>query len=496
LRDPSAPRPPLVAIGIDAFEPGLARDLMARGRLPALAALAASGTSGSLEAPAEVGSGAVWPTFSSSRPAIAHGFHSDLAWQPSRMRLTRASFGHIEPFWRRWAARDGVTSAIVDVPFVMSVATAGCAEILNWGAHDWLGDRVTTSSPVAASAAAEVGVHPFARRVAETSGLVDGRGQQRLLDDCIAGAGARGDLASRLFARTRADFRLVVFTEAHRAGHYLWPECGGDEGRARFVDAAPGPLERVMSAIDRQVARLVDEAGDDAAVFVFSLHGMRPAVGVPDLLDPVLEAWGCAVPAPRPRPRLRQLPFAALPRPLIDAARRVYHRSVPRSIVMRYAHPEKDLRAWDWARTHAFALPSDQHGWIRVNLAGREACGQVPLAAYASCCRELKERLLALRTQEGRTVVDSVSLTAGEGVSPIDLALPDLVVHWADGAHATDVRLRSPPVRSAPRAPWLRGQHGALGFYVFRGASDARSCAPPGRLRAEDLAGWFRRWVP
>ena len=64
-------RPRVLAIGIDAAEPTLVRQLLERGDLPVLRGLAAEGVWGRATSPAAIASGAVWPSFLTGRaPAI------------------------------------------------------------------------------------------------------------------------------------------------------------------------------------------------------------------------------------------------------------------------------------------------------------------------------------------------------------------------------------------------------------------------------------------
>jgi hypothetical protein len=65
---------------------------------------------------------------------------------------------------------------------------------------------------------------------------------------------------------------------------------------------------------------------------------------------------------------------------------------------------------YDWGRTRFFPLPSDVNGYVRVNLARREAQGTVePGADYEALCGELSEAFLALEAVgSGARVVAAV----------------------------------------------------------------------------------------
>ena len=221
----------------------------------------------------------------------------------------------------------------------------------------------------------------------------------------------RGALAARLIAEQRPDLALVVFTEMHRASHLLWQTIAPDH--PLLAGRRPGLDERalvdVFRAADEAVGRILAAAAPDARVALFSLHGMRPARGVPTLLHPLLVELGyAAVPRGRrmsPRDAGRTA-FAALKGRAPNWLRHAW-RHAPPAVLNAVAEPTA-MRAYDWDRTRAFSLPSDQHGWVRVNLAGREARGTVAAADYAGLCEALAAQLLAGRTPDGRPLVRCV----------------------------------------------------------------------------------------
>src|SRR5439155_7647200 len=140
----------------------------------------------------------------------------------------------------------------------------------------------------------------------------------------------------------------------------------------------------VYREVDRQFGRLADAVGETTALVVFSLHGMEPSRGVANLLAPVLSEFGFTRPAhrnTRSPGALGRAALAAVKCHTPDSFKRIYHRRLPRPTRVRWAAPTM-LPAFEWSRTRAFSLPTDQHGWVRVNLRGREAEGSVAPADY------------------------------------------------------------------------------------------------------------------
>ena len=75
----------VVLLGIDAAEHTLVQSMIERGKLPALRELLRQGVSGQLDSPADLYSGAVWPTFYSGQRPAWHGIYHNKLWQPERM---------------------------------------------------------------------------------------------------------------------------------------------------------------------------------------------------------------------------------------------------------------------------------------------------------------------------------------------------------------------------------------------------------------------------
>jgi hypothetical protein len=72
-----------------------------------------------------------------------------------------------------------------------------------------------------------------------------------------------------------------------------------------------------------------------------------------------------------------------------------------------------------------FAMPSFYDGRIRINLAGRERLGKVPLAEYDAACVEAEELVRACRDSiTGEPVVDYVERCAGADARGLDPRRP------------------------------------------------------------------------
>ncbi len=486
----SLPRPRVLAIGIDAAEPALVKKLMDQGELPSLKALRDHGCWGEVRSPAAIGSGAVWPTFMTGEGPAVHGVYSVLPWDPRTMNLVRLTTDHLTPFWRGLSDA-GYAVGVLDVPFAPVIGLAGGAEISEWGAHDHVRGRMLVSPPgVGEWLARTVGDHPLGGSRVEVSGPGDRRALQRLAAMCRSGVRLRGSLATRFLAEWRPDVLIVVFPEVHHASHYLWhtvhsmvdSPLGSQEGAN--TGSIPGLID-VYREVDRQIGDLTRAVGEDATVLVFSLHGMRATRGIPTVLDPLVRSLGMA--ARRSwrsgswsarRDEARSLARRIVPPPL----RRLYRRA-SRSLVRL---PQRYVPlAFDWPRTIAFPIPTDQHGWLRLNLRGREVEGAVDAARYDEVCAQLEQVLRGLRTIRGDRVVADVLRVGREAGHPPE-HLPDLIVHWDDHALANPLRLASPRLAARPQGTRFTGQHAPSGFFLLRPAA-GRTLSPGAVVGADEL---------
>jgi predicted AlkP superfamily phosphohydrolase/phosphomutase len=127
------------------------------------------------------------------------------------------------------------------------------------------------------------------------------------------------------------------------------------------------------------------------------------------------------------------------------------------------------LPAYDWSKTRAFSLPTDQYGWIRINLSGRESQGIVPLDEYDDLSEELKQTLLSLVSEKGELLVEEVRRTAVDAAAARVNPLPDLVVHWRDAAFSSSLKIKGSKVQAQMVSRKSTGQHTSPGFCIYRG---------------------------
>ncbi|HET6647848.1 MAG TPA: hypothetical protein VFH01_11025, partial [Pyrinomonadaceae bacterium] len=270
------------------------------------------------------------------------------------------------------------------------------------------------------------------------------------------------------------------FTEIHHTAHYLWNTVEPtdplyDNERFMNLQLIEPSLRDIFREVDRQIGFLVDTFGAEATVMVFSLHGMRPCNGVPTcLMAPLLCEKGFSRLADwssRTWTERGVALMAAVKRHSPTSIKKLYYKAMPTSTTQRLARPTM-MPAYDWTQTRAFALPSDQHGWIRINLKGREAQGIVSPEEYAELCLDLENLMRSLKRDDGKPLARSVIRTAGQVTEALTSRIPDLVVHWEDEVFASPLRIQDFEVVTHPTGQKYVGQHSLDGFCILRGAEE------------------------
>lgn len=489
----SSKGPRVLAIGLDATEPTLIKQMIDDGSMPGLASLMKEGRWLSLKAPAHIGSASVWPTFATGTLPAQHGIYSEWNWRPSEMELERYHGRDLVPFWKT-LDDIGIPVGILDAPLTTTVGLKAGFEVSEWWSHDLVLGRPQFGGDGVERVLNEHPTHPFVLDPQDSVQPNDPDGLRRLTASCIEGIRMRSSLAQRLINNSHPEFALVVFPEAHHAGHQMWHTAVPDHplyAGQRLFSAEP-LLKHVYQEIDRQIAALVEEVGREAIVIVFSLHGMKAAFGFPEFLPQLLCAKGVSQVV-----TWKSQSWSERKRHLVTTAKKIaprqvrqlYYKMAPRTAVKRFARSTM-IPVYDWKKTRAFSSPSDQYGWIRINLEGREAKGTVPVNRYEETCDELELMLRQLKDLDGQPLVDQVVRDSVNGTRMCH-RIPDLIAHWTDAAFSPNLRIEGTDF--APGLLGARtGQHALTGFCVIRGATEESLGSS---IRAEEMAGLITKMV-
>lgn len=482
----------VLALAMDGAEPELIKRWAAEGTLPNIARLIRSGVSGTSRGLEHFVVGSTWPSLYTSTLPADHGHHSLIQLRTGSYDYYPMGSGDLTkrpPFWEL-LSRAGRRVAVLDVPLSKLSSNLNGIQTVEWGSHDAVFGFKCSSKPLEEEILRKYGRHPLGPSC-------DGerrsfREYEHFIGRLIAGVQLKTRLTLDLLRRERWDFFIQAFTESHCAGHQCWHLH--DRRHPEYdptVTALTGdPLTRVYAAIDEGIGEIVEAAGRDVAIVVFSAHGMGYWYGAQLLLKEILFKLGVAA-RPPPEPPRPPRPFD----PLVELAAASWRR-LPQTVRQSLAPLRNQLSritrepdslptlGVDAARSGCFAVYNGLiEGGIRLNLVGREPQGCIAPGSEADAfCTELRHELLAIVDERtgNRLIRDVVKIRdVMEGQHLDDL--PDLLVQWSDevptgsrcvgrGTGAT-LRAHSPRIGvvEGTNAYGRTGEHRADGFCVVTG---------------------------
>lgn len=521
----------VLVLGIDSADWAMLAPLVDAGVLPNLAALRARGAFAAIDGSASLRSEALWTEFATGRTAASQGFWGVASFDPRTYDARMTPTAAVRPWW---ALGPEVPVVSLDVPERGFIAedVAG-AQVVAWGAHAPGFARTSLPEGLITDLDARHGPHPaFAR---ESDPLWYSPAYlQHATDALVAGAGVRASVLADLLDRVPEwELAVAVWSEEHSGGHFMWH---GVDAASPVHGAATAPLAaeqllRIHLAVDAAVGRAVEAAGD-AAVVLFSLHGLTTNrtdlmtfVMLPELAHrihggraalrmPGGAAWRAAgMPPIEPDPRVqwidhvashfadsrgraaRNIVKRAIPRGVLEAARRAAGRPghrpgelaapIPAETAYHLAaggpppHAPDYMPVWwyrhRWPSMPWFAVPSFTTGLIRINLRGRERDGIVDPSDYRRVCEEIVatvSRATCART--GRSVVESATFPRADDPMAPGGVPGDVEFVWSapvDAIEHPDTGLIGP-------VPMHRvGEHSGAGFVMVTGPGVA-----PGEL--------------
>jgi predicted AlkP superfamily phosphohydrolase/phosphomutase len=297
---------------------------------------------------------------------------------------------------------------------------------------------------------------------------------ERVRSKLLDGACLKGKVIEWLMSHFHWDLLMAVFSETHPAGHYFWgfhsaSTTQPDPAATNFATAVREVYKAVYAAIGKIIAAL----DVSTSVLVLSGQGMGPNYANWQLIPEVLSRLGLLVKKSKadrsgvaPARRLREMR---------DAVPLGWRRSVSRYLpgaLRDYLRVYWANAPFDWSQTRAFHLPTDQLGYIRINLKGREPLGVVePGSEYNDICSRICEVLKTLvNLQTGNPIVREVYHSDKIFPGPQRSRLPDLIVAWRNEPVRGEVFSRELG-RIGGKSPDLRsGNHKPQGFALFYGA--------------------------
>jgi len=468
-------RKPVIAILLDALEPAWLDRWIAQGQLPTLAKLRADSARFLLHG--------VRP-FTGELPQVVMltstlpeklkywgAFNYDaLACEPRYVRAY--DYGAIRNFYDY---SPGLKVCQFDLPKAGFARVAEGLQVLNWGAHGSLNDSSSNPPELFDELVRVYGLHPGLEK--DHVEPWQYRRLNDLMGELVAGVRLRTRVHRDLLARANWDLFLTSYSEFHSGGHcYLHFEDPSYPLYERKV--ASEPILAIAREIDASIADLLLAAPTNAAISVFSVHGMvKNSWEINSMY--ILPEFLHRLAFPQ---RIRQ-PNGPPPPPSVG---KWWWADTVWDLTFGNTRPKPNMGeginwlpgAWyasDWPRMAAFAIPSLDEGMIRLNIRGRDPQGRVQPDDYDRVLGEIGAAIDTLKdARTGKRLIARLFRTRSDPLDDGPHVPPaDLIVEWTqDPCDVADSRLVG---RIGPVPLRRTGGHSPNGFAWFK---DER--LPPG----------------
>ena len=490
----------ILFIGLDAADARLIEQWSNEGWLPNLARLKAHGVCWApMETPAEVFHVSAWPSiFTGTRPDV-HGLYHAYVTVPGHQGLLRPRPDQSPvPFLWKILSDRGLRSIVMDAFLTCPLRDFRGVQIVDWGSWSWFWDQTFVPASIGTAIRKKFGRYPFGDH--SKVGITPVSDFNAFRGGLLAAVTKKTAVVKWLLDTQEWDFFLVVFGEAHPAGHYLWhAHDPAYHFQPPGADAFRHALREVYSALDTAIGELVRHVGSGTTVMIVSGDGMGPNYSGSHLLDDVLVKLGALTTAGSVESSTTAdgNPRGAAPRDLAGTVRNMIPQrlrmAISNALLSREAKDRLSIR-WkmagiDWPHTRAYVIENANEGYIRINLKGREPQGIVaPGPEYENVRDELHRAVATLvNPRTGRAAALTAHRTDDICHGPRRDHLPDVVVIWdTDAKITTELQMEHHGVIRRPAAgcqlqPFYSGNHAPRAFAIAAGPDVPQGVVQSGR---------------
>jgi len=492
----------LLFIGLDAADGLLIERWCQEGWLPNIARMKARGTSWpTMATPADVFHVSAWPSIFTGTAADVHGLYHAYVTRPGHQGVLRPRPDESPvPFLWKLLSDHGKRTVVMDAFLTCPLRDFHGVQIVDWGSWSWFWDPTVLPASVGTEIRKRFGAYPFEDH--SRVGVTPVKDFLAFRNRLLGAVARKTQVVKWLLEREDWDLFLVVFGEAHPAGHYLWhfhdpAYAFGQDGPSPLRDS----LRDVYIALDTAIGQLTAVVGDDTTILLVSGDGMGPNYSGSHLLEGALTRLGVLTTAGAPEgpgdgggtaPR----DLASTIRNMIPQRLRV---AISDALLSRQTKERLSLR-WKtagiaWPQTKAYVIENANEGYIRINLNGREPLGIVnPGSEYEQIRDRLYQAAVSMTNpQTGKPAAAAVYKTDDICHGERRSHMPDVVIIWNLDARITTelligehglVRL---PAASCQLPPYYTGNHAPHAFAVASGPDVPHGLAHPGR-HVVDLA--------
>ncbi|MEX6632088.1 alkaline phosphatase family protein [Hyphococcus lacteus] len=470
--------------GFDGSNPVLVDQMITEGELPTFKKIRDAASVHAIENDPGMGAGQFWSSASIGADPSYHGRYFYLQFNPSTYDIVpnhETELPGVAPFWHTLDDA-GYKVAIVDWHRMYAKPLKNGILVDNWLGHDPLTD--TQWFPPTLS---EKGKKYFTGDTIGGGFAARARHSEKDFRDYLTQTfkriEAKTDFCVDQIASNHWDLFVACYSDTHDIGHYFYflEDENHELYDAALAERLHNPLRQTYREQDRAIARIIEQAGPDANIFVFGGPGMETLISANNALEEMLRRIDLGVEAPAST---------------AEVAKNTYRNILPQAIRRRIAPFARKVRQRvansEYQRRKFFSVPhNDNAGAIRINVKGREKYGIVTKGQeYDALVKEITAALATFRNPEtGRAIVKKVVSIDREFDGPYRDLLPDLFVEWDRTDTARDFRkIVSDEYGEIPLKSVLRnGDHNAHGFFWMPSTAPDDTYTRPGDISAPVL---------
>ena len=369
----------VLVIGLDGVPFSLVSRWASEGRMPNVARLIREGVAGDLASTMPPTSGPAWSSFATGMNPGKTGIYDFLYRRPGSYVFppVNTSLRDGRSVWRLLSDA-GKRVVVVNVPISYPVEPVNGVLI-----SGWLTPYFATDFTYPADVGAEIRQIVGDYRIYPAETFSEGR-RESFFTACDQLLAMLTETNLHLMRTREWDFFLTVYFDTDRILHQLWHylDAGHPWRGLREVSDRSEPVKRYFERLDRDIGRLVAEAGPDARVVMMSDHGMGRASRF-IVLNNLLLDTGFMKLAGDPLTHLKAFAFRR------GLTLRNVHRLADRLGLAKHAE-YKGVYSFDpvlkklflsfsnvdWPRTRAYSF-GRHYGAVYLNVRGREPLGSV-----------------------------------------------------------------------------------------------------------------------
>ena len=402
---------PVLLFGLDGAGWPVLRPLIESGRLPFITNLMENGFSSDLRAPWPWATFPSWTSIMTGTSPGVHGMLDFSILDHERMKIDfiDSSYRQAPALWEMVTSKGG-RCVVLGVPGTYPPDTS--AELMISG----FDTPVTTSIEPSF-----IWPESYRKRIIQEVGLFPLTPVQELRitpgwhrkarNALLRSIEDKSHVASFVLKDLKPDLFIMVFGETDTVCHHFWQYH--DVNSPRYDETSPEILKSaigdVYSAVDKAISRITQTAESPRMILLVSDHGfggvgnrvvrINRFLAEQDLLAFTMPRFRFPIPG-----TFALSAFSRLPRGIQQWVFRHGARGIIPEIETR-----RRFTGIRWKNTRAYSEELNYAPSVRINLAGREACGTVEPSSYESLRQEIKESLESWRDDEtGERVVNRV----------------------------------------------------------------------------------------